>query len=264
MPGGSVRGFTERVAVVTGGGRGIGRAVALQLALEGAYVIVNYAPQDREGESVAEELRSLGTLAHAVEADVARAASVSQLFTAVDQMYGRLDLLVNCAGVDSINSVNGDGSPSDFSSLSEERWDEVLNASLKAAFLCAQAATGLMSKRPAPAIVNVVSEAGLTGRSDTANYVAAQAGIIGLTKALAYQLAPRIRVNCVVVAGITAEDAGATTDEQHQAEKRPAPRTNLQPPGKQLRSNDVARACTYLLSSDASSITGQMLVVGST
>ncbi|HEU4596961.1 MAG TPA: SDR family NAD(P)-dependent oxidoreductase [Pyrinomonadaceae bacterium] len=223
MPGQNFRGFAERVALVVGGARGVGRAVALQLALEGAYVIVSHAPEDAEGARVLRELREMGTLAHAVGGEASRAEGVGAIFRAVEESFGRLDLLVNAGGV---------LSEAPLSDLTEGEWDEVLAATLRSAFLCSRAAAGLMSKRPAPAIVNVASEAGLTGAFGGVAGVAAHAGLVGLTKALARELAPRVRVNCVAV--------GASP---------PAP-------------DEAARAAVYLLSPKAGSVTGQTLTVG--
>lgn len=214
------RGFTERVALVTNGASGIGRAVALQLALQGAYVIVSYAAA--ADESVVNELRELGTLADAVRADVSRGEDVRRLFSAIEAKYGRLDLLVNNAREISYATLD---------ELSEESWDAALSFTLKSAFLCSQAAARLMSQRPSPAIVNLAFGMAQTGEAGGASSVAAQAGLVGLSKALARELAPRIRVNCVVVGD--SENPSAT--------------------------KSAARACLFLLSSDAASITGQTL-----
>jgi 3-oxoacyl-[acyl-carrier protein] reductase len=252
LPGQSFRGFSERVALVTGGAQGLSRAVALQLAFEGAYVIISHPPADEESASVTGELREIGTLAHSFAADVSRADEVQSLFAGIEELYGRLDLLVNCASLKSNARL---------AELTEEAWDETLNVNLKSVFLCTQAAARLMLKRPKAAMVNLAAETSLdAGSGQSAVYVAAQAGIIGLTRALAQELAPRVRVNCIVVRNSSANhqttqsetsaqlpDAGALS---HMAETRPAP-------------DEVARACIYLLSSDAASITGQTLIVGS-
>ncbi len=221
MPGQSFRGFAERVALVTGGARGVSRAVALQLAYEGAYVIISHPPEDGESASVTDELRSLGTLANSFAADVSRAPDVQRLFSEIEGLYGRLDLLVNSAGL---------SSSAPLAELTEELWTETLDANLKSVFLCAQGAARLMRTRPKAAIVNLSAEMNPEGHS--AAYAAAQAGIVGLTKALARELAPRIRVNCVSV--------------------------RSEPP----EPDEIARACVYLLSSDATSVTGQTLCVG--
>lgn len=259
MPGQSFRGFAEKVAVVTGGGRGVGRAVALSLALEGAYVVVAYAPGDEGGAGVAAELREMGTLAHALEVDVSSEDDVTRLFDTVGQTYGRLDLLVNAASLCRARPV---------AELSVEDWDETVGVSLKGAFLASRAALPLMRGRPGAAIVNVCSESGLTGRWGGAAYVAAQSGVTGLTKALARELAPRVRVNCVAVGGAAAlEDVGGrnrTTLGEGDgpggaAVENSADGTLL---GRPPAADEAARACLYLLSSDARSITGETLVVG--
>ncbi|HEV2707030.1 MAG TPA: SDR family oxidoreductase [Pyrinomonadaceae bacterium] len=227
MPGQNVRGFVERVALVTGGARGVGRAVALQLALEGVYVIVSYAPGDAEGARVAGELREMGTLAHAFAADVTRGEGVRGLLASVEATFGRLDLLVNASAVRPAS--HGE-------EVTEAVWEEVLNVSLKSAFLLTREAARLLRARPAPSVVNVAAEVGLTGEG-APHTVAAHAGLVGLTKSLARELAPRIRVNCVA----SSDGAGRGA--------RPAP-------------DEVARACVFLLSPAAASITGQTLVVG--
>lgn len=222
MPGQSFRGFAERVALVTGGARGVSRAVALQLAYEGAYVIISHLPADDESESVTDELRSLGTLAHSFAADVSRFPDVRRLFAEIEGLYGRLDLLVNSAVL---------SSSAQLAELTEEDWTATLDVNLKSVFLCTQAAARLMRTRPKAAIVNL--SAGTQLESHSAAYAAAQAGIAGLTQALARELAPRVRVNCVAVQG-----------------NAPEP-------------DEIARACVYLLSSDAAVVTGQTLIVGS-
>ena len=263
MPGQSFRGFAEKVAVVTGGGRSVGRAVALSLALEGAYVVAAYAPGDEGGANVATELREMGTLAHAVEADVPNEDDVKRLFGAVERAYGRLDLLVNAASLCHARPL---------AELSAADWDETVGVSLKGAFLTSRAALPLLRGRPGAVIVNLCSESGLTGRGNSAAYVAAQAGIVGLTKALARELAPRVRVNCVAVGGAGAlEDVGgrsraaigetgevSAAADGHRAEENSAAETLL---GRLPATDEAARACLYLLSSDARSITGETLVV---
>ncbi|HEX8493706.1 MAG TPA: SDR family oxidoreductase [Pyrinomonadaceae bacterium] len=235
MPGQSFRGFAERVALVTGGAFGISRAIALQLAYEGAYVIVSHPHEEAESASVAGELREIGTLAHSFAADVSRASDVLRLFAGIEELYGRLDFLVNSASFEHAAA---------FEELTEEAWDASINVNLKSVFLCTQAAARLMRQRPKAAIVNLAADTSLGNTGRSAVYAAAQAGIIGLTKALAQELAPRIRVNCVAVRG------------SHQNQSPPANENAPAP-------DEVARACVYLLSSDAASITGQTLVVGS-
>ena len=206
----------------------------------------------------------MGTLAHAVEADVSSEGEVRGLFDTVGQAYGRLDLLVNAASLCRAKPL---------AELTAKDWDEIVGVSLKGAFLVTRAAAPLMRGRPGAAVVNVCSESGLTGRGNSAAYVAAQSGVVGLTKALARELAPRVRVNCVAVGGAAAlEDVrarntaapgagdgpGAAATENFVDESLTA-ETLL---GRRPAADEAARACLYLLSSDARSITGETLVVG--
>jgi len=268
MPGQSFRGFAEKVAVVTGGGRGVGRAVALSLALEGAYVVVAYAPGDEGGANVATELREMGTLAHAVGADVSSEGDVRRLFDTVGQTYGRLDLLVNAASHCRAVAL---------AELTTEDWERTVGVSLKGAFLASRSALPLMRGRPGAAIVNVCSESGLTGRGGSVAYVAAEAGVVGLTKALARELAPRVRVNCVAVGGAAAledvagrnrttlgeSDAPDAASESDAADTPSGGNTAAETLlGRRPAADEAARACLYLLSTDARSITGETLLVG--
>ena len=245
MPGQSYRGFAEKVALVTDGASATGRAVALQLALEGAYVIVGYGEAEgAAGERVAHELSEMGTLAHALRANVWQPEDVSRLFALVEEMFGRLDLLVNSAHLSDHSTVD---------ELTSEGWNQMFDVNLKSAFLCSQAAARLMLGRPKAAICNVASESGMASRSSGAvHYVAAQAGLIGLTRALARAFAPRIRVNAVAVA--------AYESNSPNVEARPVQAAST---GRATPPDEVARACVYLLSPEASTVTGQTLVVGS-
>lgn len=245
MPGQSYRGFAEKVALVTDGASATGRAVALQLALEGAYVVIGYGEAEgAEGERVAQELREIGTLAHAVRADAWRPEGVRKVFALVEESFGRLDLLVNSA------HASDDSAPDE---LTLEGWNHVVDVNLKSAFLCSQAAARLMRGRPKAAICNIVAEVGLVAcpsdKGGAVHYVAAQAGLIGLTRALARAFAPRIRVNAVAIA--TRESESIEESHAQVASSRRAT-----PP------DEVARACVYLLSPEAGTITGQTLVVG--
>jgi 3-oxoacyl-[acyl-carrier protein] reductase len=234
VPGQSFRGFSEKVALVTNGASGLGRAVALQLALEGAYVIVQYAPTEVDAEQVVAELKSLGTLALSTADDVSEWSGVERAFAFIQDSYGRLDLLVNVAG-----------SLRDFplEELTEEVWEEQVGKALRSAVLCSRAAAQLMSLRPSPAIVNVAGAYGTSLRSSIASGVTASA-FAGLTRALAIELKSRIRVNCVVVGA-----APESVAESSEIFPKPA-------------NDDVARACIYLMSPDSKAITGQTLYVG--
>jgi 3-oxoacyl-[acyl-carrier protein] reductase len=245
LPGQNYRGFAEKVALVSDGASARGRAVAFQLALEGAYVIVGYGETEgAEGERVAQELREIGTLAHAVRADVWQPEGVESAFRLVEESFGRLDLLVNSA------HAYADSAPDE---LTLEGWNQIIDVNLKSAFLCSQAAARLMRGRPKAAICNILAEAGLSASASGAvHYVAAQAGLVGLTRALARAFAPRIRVNAVAFAGHESESL--------ELEESPAQAASIR---RTTPPDEVARACVYLLSPEAGTITGQTLLVGS-
>lgn len=243
MPGGTIRGFAERVALVVSGAAGltgVGRAVAMQLALEGAFVVVTHAPDDREAESVTRSLRELGTLAHAVPVDVRREGDIEHAFKTVDELYQRLDLLVFVADAGEASRAIESAV---FDETTSEVIDDCLHGGLRAAMLCARTATRLMRGRPSAGIVNVVRAHGVNAIDH-----AVSAGIIGLTENLASVLLPRVRVNCVAVGENTRDVAGQNAIGQ-------SPRVTL-------AHDEIARACLYLLSPEAKYITGQTLLVG--
>ncbi|MEP6924086.1 MAG: SDR family oxidoreductase [Pyrinomonadaceae bacterium] len=232
------RGFSERVAVVSDGANPFGRAVALQLAMQGCYVVVGFADSSPESVRTLVELQSIGTLASAVHADISTIQGVTDLFEQVESMYGRLDLLVNTAQFQT---------KIDFSSIDENDFVEFINHNLKSVIFCSQTALRLMKNRPNAAIVNLANE---TGDQSDALFVMAQTALVGLTKSLAKFLAaklgPKIRVNCV---SFQSDQKPVSEYESLHSEYVVAP-------------NDVARAVVYLLSPDAEAITGQMISVG--
>jgi 3-oxoacyl-[acyl-carrier protein] reductase len=225
LAGQNLREFAEKVALVTGGVTGVARAVALQLALEGAYVIVQYEPGDDGARSIVNELQALGTLAVPAVGDIQNADGVKQVFDVVESSYGRLDLMVN---------AHDYWEPSDVEHATIGEWNSALERGVTSAFLCCRAAIPMMKGRPSPAIVNVSynterEETSLTG-------IVASSAIEGLTRGLAAQLKPRIRVNCVSTLSGRSDTASA--------------------------SDDVARVCVYLLSGEARAVNGQVVEVG--
>ena len=239
--------LTGKIALVTGGSRGIGRAVCLKLAACGADVAVNFSGDVGAAETVAGEVRNMGRRATAIRADVADAASVQSMMDKVAGEFGGVDILVNNAG------VNSDGL---LVRMKEEDWDRVIAVNLKGTFNCSQAAAKVMMKKRSGNIINVSSVVGITGNAGQANYTAAKAGVIGLTKTCARELASRnIRVNAVAPGFIETEMTAALSEELR------AQVASRIPLGYFGAADDVAN-CIVFLASDASGyITGQTIVV---
>ncbi|MED4974364.1 3-oxoacyl-[acyl-carrier-protein] reductase [Geobacillus proteiniphilus] len=236
-----------KIALVTGASRGIGRAVALELARQGANVAVNYAGNEAKANEVVEAIRSLGREAIAVQADVARAEDVERMVKTTIDHFGRLDILVNNAGITRDNLLMR---------MKEEEWDAVMNTNLKGVFLCTKAATRPMMKQRYGRIVNIASIVGVIGNPGQANYVAAKAGVIGLTKTAARELASRnITVNAVAPGFITTDMTEALSPELKGEMLKQIPLARFGEP------DDVARVVAFLASDAASYMTGQTLHV---
>lgn len=184
-----VQKLRDRVALVTGGSRGIGRAIALALASEGANVAVNYASSSTAADEVVAEITNAGGHAIALQADVSKAESVDNLINAVMEKWGRIDVLVNNAGITRDTLLMR---------MKPEDWQAVIDLNLTGVFLCTRAVTKIMLKQKAGRIINIASVAGQMGNPGQANYSAAKAGVIGFTKTIAKELASRsITVNAV-------------------------------------------------------------------
>jgi 3-oxoacyl-[acyl-carrier protein] reductase/pteridine reductase len=233
------RPLAGQVALITGAAKRIGRSVAEKLAAEGADIVVNYATSREEAEALAGVLRASGRRALACQADVSRKDEVERLFAAVEREFGRLDILINNAGI---------FFPARFDELTEEQWDRIHSVNLKAQFLCAQAAARLMKRAGRGRIVNISSLGGLLPWPDYTHYCTSKAGVIMLTRCLARALAPEITVNSVAPG--TIQFAGEPPDADYI---RRAP---LQKTG---RGEDVADAVFYLV--QAEFVTGQVIVV---
>jgi len=233
----------EQVALVTGGGKRIGRAIALTLGRAGADVIVNYH-QSREGaQATAEEIAALGVRALALHADVSRPSQVAVMFRAIQKRFGRLDLLVNNAGI---------FFPRKWDELAEKDLDRVLGANLKGPFFCAQAAARLMMRQGRGNIINISSLGGLQAWPSYMHYCASKAALISLTRSLAKALGPTIRVNSVAPGTIL------FPDEKHDATIRQIIQTT--PLLKAGTAEDIAQMVLFL-ATHSEFITGQVFAV---
>jgi len=239
--------FENQVAIVTGAGRGIGHAIAVRLAKEGARV-ASVSRTEANAQKTADEINALrGDAAKAYAVDVADHAAVQKAAAQIFEDFGRVDILVNNAG------VTRDGLSM---RMSMEDWDTVVNTNLKGAFAFTQAVMRPMIKQRSGRIINISSIAGLTGNAGQANYSASKAGLIGLTKTLARELASRgITVNAVAPGLIETDMTTAISEEIRQAILQKVPLGKLGEP------DDIAGAVAYLASPEAKYITGQVLTV---
>ena len=237
----------ESVALVTGGGRGIGRAICLELARQGAAVAVNYAGNEAAALETVEACRALGVEAEAFRADVADPAACDQLIQAVKERFGKLDILVNNAG------ITRDGL---LMTAKAEDFERVLDTNLKGAYFCMKAASKLMMRQRYGRIINLSSVVGLRGNAGQTSYAASKAGILGLTKSAAKELATRgVTVNAVAP-GFIDTDMTAVLPENAKS----AMLTTI-PMGHPGKPEDVAQAVTFFARPESAYITGQVLCV---
>ncbi len=234
-----------QVAIVTGASRGIGRAIALALAAEGAKVAVNYASSSGAADAVVAEIAGAGGEAIALQADVSKADQVEALFAAVMEKWGRVDVLVNNAGITRDTLLLR---------MKPEDWQAVIDLNLTGVFLCTRAASKIMLKQKSGRIVNISSVVGLMGNPGQANYSAAKAGVIGFTKSVAKELAPRgITVNAIAPGFIA-------TDMTHGLDSDSI--LKMIPLGRYGQAEEVAGATRFLAADPAAAyITGQVLNV---
>lgn len=237
----------EKTALVTGASRGIGRAIALTLAAKGYAVALNYAGSQAAAEAVKGEIEAAGGKAFTIQGDVSKAEDVDRIFKTIKEEFGQLDVLVNNAG------ITRDGL---LIRMKEESWDAVLSTDLKSDFLTIKAATQMMMRKKKGSIINIASVVGIMGNIGQANYAAAKAGVIGLTKACAKELAARnIRVNAVAPGFIATDMTDAIPEKNKEAMLTAIPLRRMG------LAEDVAKAVSFLASDDASYITGQVLKV---
>ena len=237
--------LTDKVAIVTGSGRGIGRAIALKLAEDGAAVVINDI--SNEAEDVAAEIQAAGGQSLAVIADISSADEVNRMVETTIEAYGRIDILVNNAGIARDQLLLR---------MSEEEWDSVLKIDLKSVFLCTKAVARPMMKQRWGRIISISSIVGLIGNPGQVNYAAAKAGIIGFTMSVAREMASRgITANAIAPGFIDTEMTQKLTGQQRQELMANIPLGRLGSP------EDVASAACFLASEDAGYITGQVLTV---
>lgn len=236
-----------KVALVTGASRGIGRAIAVRLASEGAKVAINYAGNTAKAEEVKAEIEKNGGEAILVQADISSAEAVDAMIEKVTEAFGQIDILVNNAG------ITRDGL---LMRMKEEDFEAVINTNLKGVFYCTKAVSKLMMKKRSGRIVNMASVVGLMGNAGQANYAAAKAGVIGFSKSAAKELAARgINVNVVAPGFIATDMTAAMTDKAKEATLAGIPLKRMGQP------EDVANAVLFLVSDYASYITGQIVNV---
>ncbi len=239
----------DRIALVTGSSRGVGRAVALGFAKEGAKVVVNYTSNENAANEVVNSIKSMGSDAIAVKADVAQKDDAEALVNAAVDKFGRLDILVNNAGFTR---------PALMLKMSEDQWDSVVDIHMKGAFLCSQAAGLKMQDQKSGKIINVTSVAGVVGTVGQINYSAAKGGIISMTKSIARELA-RYNVCCNVISlGIVTTDM---TEKIRTDEKLKEIYMNRILLKRFAEAEDIAPAFVFFASDDSNYITGQLLCV---
>jgi len=236
-----------KIALVTGGSRGIGRAVSVRLAGMGATVGVNYVANPAAAEETLRQIEAAGGTGFLVRFNVADADAVQASIKEIIAAHGQVDILVNNAG------ITRDGL---LARMKDEEWDSVLDTNLKGAFLCSKAVMRAMMKKRWGRIINISSVVGFVGNSGQVNYAAAKAGLVGLTKSMARELAGRnITVNCVAPGYIVTDMTDGLTADVQEALKAQIPLGVLGTP------EDVAAAVAFLASSDGSYMTGQTLHV---
>ena len=237
----------DKIALVTGSSRGVGRAVALAYAKEGAKVLINYTSNEKAAAEVVSAIKEMGSQAKAVKADVAKKDEAAGLVQATVDAFGGIDILVNNAGFTR---------PAMMLSMTEEQWDEVVDIHLKGAFLCAQAAAQHMKEKKSGKIINVTSVAGVAGTVGQINYSAAKGGVISMTKSMARELARyNICVN-VISLGIVATEMSEKIRSDEKLREIYLNRILLK---RFAEPDDITPAFVFFASDESNYVTGQLL-----
>jgi 3-oxoacyl-[acyl-carrier protein] reductase len=237
----------DKVALITGGSRGIGRAIALNLAKNGANVAINYANSSEKAEEVIEEIKSLGVNAISIKADVSSEEDVNSLVKTIEKQLGKIDILVNNAGITKDNLLIR---------MKTEDFEDVLDVNLKGTFLCTKAVARAMMKKKYGKIINITSVVGIIGNAGQANYSASKAGVIGFTKSMAKELGSRgIRVNAVAPGFIDTEMTRVLSEEIKEQ------MINSIPLNEFGNTQDIANLVVFLASRMSDYITGQVISV---
>lgn len=237
----------KKIALVTGGSKGIGACICKELAKNGYTVVINYNSSEKEAKSVLEEILSLGGEASIYKANVSNREGVKSMFDYIKNTYNTIDLLVNNAGISSLNLITD---------TSDEEWDNIIDTNLKSVFLCCREALKIMVSNHSGKIINMSSMWGVTGGSCEVAYSASKAGVIGFTKALAKEVGPsNINVNAVAPGVVMTSMMEDFTEDDISALKEETPLMRVGYP------IDVANIVLYLASSKSDFITGQVIGV---
>jgi 3-oxoacyl-[acyl-carrier protein] reductase len=236
----------DRVALVTGGGTGIGRGVSEALARQGVKVAVNYSQSKEGAEEVVRQIIAAGGVAEPIQGSVAKESDVLRMIGQVEREFGRLDLVVNNAGWSTRISHER------LEDLTDEIWDRTLNTNLRGAFYCARAALPLLKKHSGSSIVNIASVAGITGMGSSIVYAASKAAMLSMTRSLARALAPEVRVNAVAPGFVRTRFANWPSSAFDEGEEQ-------SPLGRLATPEDIAEAVIFLAQSQA--VTGETILV---